>query len=68
MQELFAHSAIRTEAIDLAKDKERQIETFLNSYAPYVALVRDSRYEGLAERAAVERLVLQQLFRQTQQE
>jgi hypothetical protein len=52
----------------LGKPKERQIEAFLNSDAPYIALVQDGRFEGLAERAAVERLVLQQLFRQTQEE
>jgi hypothetical protein len=68
IQELFAHHPLHTESVDLGKPKERQIEAFLNSDTPYIALVRDSRYEGLAERASVERLVLQQLFRQTQEE
>lgn len=68
MQELFAHYPLHTDAVDLGKSKERQIDTFLNSATPYIALVRDGHYEGLAERAAVERLVLQQLFRQTREE
>ena len=68
IQELFAHHPVYTQSVDLGTTKERQIEAFLNSDTPYIALVRDGRYEGLAERAAVERLVLQQLFRQTQEE
>lgn len=68
IQELFAHRPVYTQSVDLAKPKEKQIEAFLNSDTPYIALVRDNCYEGLAERAAVERLVLQQLFRQTQEE
>jgi hypothetical protein len=68
IQELFAQHPVHTQLVDLGKAKERQIEAFLNSDAPYIALVRDGRYEGLAERAAVERLVPQQLFRQTQEQ
>lgn len=67
VQELFAQHSVHAESVDLGKPKESQIEAFLNSQAPYMALVRDGRFEGLAERAAVERLVLQQLFRQTQE-
>jgi hypothetical protein len=67
IQELFVHQPVHTQSVDLDKSKERQIEAFLNSDTPYIALVRDGRYEGLAERASVERLVLQQLFRQTQE-
>jgi hypothetical protein len=68
IQELFAHHPVHTQSVDLGKTKERQIEAFLNSDAPYIALVRDGHYEGLAERAGVERLVLQQLFRETQEQ
>lgn len=68
IQELFAQDPVHTQSVDLGKPKERQIEAFLNSDTPYIALVRDGRYEGLAERAAIERLVLQQLFRQTQEQ
>jgi hypothetical protein len=68
IQDLFAHYPVYTQSVDLSKTKEQQIEAFLNSDTPYIALVRDDRYEGLAERASVERLVLQQLFRQTQEE
>lgn len=68
IQELFVHRPVNTQSVDLAKPKEKQIDAFLNSDTPYIALVRDGCYEGLAERAAVERLVLQQLFRQTQEE
>jgi hypothetical protein len=68
IQELFAHHPVHTQSVDLGKTKERQIEAFLNSDAPYIALVRDGHYEGLAERAGVERSVLQQLFRETQEQ
>ena len=68
LQELFAHHPVNTQSVDLGKPKERQIEAFLNSDTPYIATVRDGRFEALAERESVERLVLQQLFRQTQEE
>jgi len=48
--------------------KEKQVAAFLSSEAPYVALVREKHFEGLVERATVERLFIQQLCFQTQVE
>ena len=41
IQELFAHRPVNTQSVDLAKPKEKQIDAFLNSDTPYIALVRD---------------------------
>jgi hypothetical protein len=49
------------DAIDLAWPNERQVAALLDSRAPYVALVRGGRYEGLLERTIVERLIIRQL-------
>ncbi len=53
---------LHREAIDLAAPNESQILTLLNSEAPYVALIRAGRYEAMLQRAAVERLMIRELF------
>ncbi len=61
LEELFGHCLYR-DTVDLDWAKERQIAAFLESGAAYVAVVRRGRYEGLVERAEVERLIIRQLF------
>jgi hypothetical protein len=64
LEELFAHCLYR-DTVDLDWAKDRQVAAFLESSAPYVAVVRRGRYEGLVERAEVERSIVKQLFRTT---
>jgi hypothetical protein len=64
--ELFEPYLYRN-AIDLAWPNEKRILTLLDSEAPYVALIRDGRYEAMLQREAVERLILRELFSQSQQ-
>jgi hypothetical protein len=66
LQELFVHHPLYTQSVDLSKSEEEQTRDFLNSDTPYIALVRDGRYEGVTERADVERVALHKLVRQTQ--
>jgi hypothetical protein len=51
--------------VDLDSPMEQQISTFLDSSAPYLATVRKGKYEGLVERATVERIILRELFSQS---
>src|SRR5262249_11631748 len=51
---LFAHCLYR-DTVDLDWTKDRQLAAFLESSAAYVAVVRRGRYEGLVERAEIER-------------
>jgi hypothetical protein len=50
------------DAIDLAWPAERQVTTFLEAGAPYVALLRGGRYEGMLQRELADRLILRQLL------
>lgn len=61
LSELFGHCLYQA-VVDLDAPSEQQISTFLDSSAPYLAMVRKRRYEGLVERAAVERIILRNLF------
>ena len=65
LEEVFAQCLYR-DTVDLESPSRQQILAFLSSDAPYVALVQKSRYEGLVERAEVERLVLRHLFAQAE--
>lgn len=62
LEELFAHCLYR-DTVDLDWAKDRQVAAFLESSAAYVAVVRRGRYEGLVERAEIERLIARELFR-----
>jgi len=57
---------LHRDVIDLASSNERQILTLLSSEAPYVALTRAGRYEAMLQREAVERLIIRELFAQSQ--
>jgi hypothetical protein len=67
LQTLFA-DCLHTNAVDSDAPKEKQIAVLLQSHAPYVALVRNGRYEALVDRADVERLIIRQLFEQAKPE
>lgn len=67
LEELFAHFLYR-DMVDLQSPKEQQIAAFLDSNAPYVAVVRKGKYEGLVERAEVERIVIREMFARAQRE
>jgi hypothetical protein len=62
LNEQFGHCLCRAN-IDLDKDQEKQIEALLSVDAAYIGLVRNGRYEGLLERAAVERHVIRSLLK-----
>jgi hypothetical protein len=65
LEELFAHCLYR-DAVELSSPKEGQVSAFLGTDAPYVAVVRNGKYEGLVERTEVERMTVRQLFTQMQ--
>lgn len=50
------------DAIDLSWPSERQVTTFLEARAPYVALLRGGRYDGMLQRELADRLILRQLL------
>ena len=49
------------DAIDLGWPNDRQIATLFEARAPYVALLRGGRYDGMLRRDLAERLILRQL-------
>jgi hypothetical protein len=59
--ELFK-SHLYIESIDISWNGEKQISAFLESTAPYLALVRNRRYHGLLKREDAERDLLRQLL------
>jgi len=65
LEELFGHCLYR-DAVELSLAKEKQVSEFLNTDAPFVAVVQNGRYQGLVERTEVERLTIRQLFAQAQ--
>jgi hypothetical protein len=54
--------------VDLDSPGLDQISAFLDSNAPYVATVRGHTYVGLVERAAVEHIILRNLFARSRRE
>ncbi len=64
LNHLFEHCLYR-EVIDRSWPQEKQIATFLESQAPYVALLKDGRYESMLEREAGTRVIIRQLFLQS---
>jgi hypothetical protein len=61
LNELFSHCLFQDQ-VDLDQPDEVQIETFLKSEAPYIALVRNKKYESMLERSAGERLILRSFY------
>jgi hypothetical protein len=62
LRDLFGHCLYRT-YIDRNWDNERKIQVFLESTAPFVALVNDGKFESMIERAAGNGSILLQLYR-----
>ena len=61
LEQLFAHCLYR-DTVDVQLPKEQQLEAFLESSAPYVALVSGGEYQGLMERDQVNDVLLRQLL------
>ncbi|MCL5950229.1 MAG: hypothetical protein M1132_00665 [Chloroflexi bacterium] len=55
------------DAVDLNAPAKDQLSAFLDSQAPYVALVRQGKYERLPKREVGERFLLHQMLAQPQQ-
>jgi hypothetical protein len=66
LQDLFA-PCLYLQAVDKTWPNAEQLERFLASTAPYVALVRDGVYEGMLRADLGERAVIRELFRQSQE-
>jgi len=61
LNDLFGHCLYKA-VVDLDSPREEQISMFLSSNVPYLATVRKHKYEGLVERADVERTILRNLL------
>lgn len=66
LQDLFA-PCLYSQAVDRTWPNAEQLERFLASTAPYVALLRDGVYEGMLRGDLGERAVIRELFRQSQE-
>jgi hypothetical protein len=64
--DLFGH-CLYDDAIDLSWTNEKQVSYLFDSTAPYLALVRSGKYESMLKREDAERLILKELFLQSQQ-
>lgn len=67
LMELFGH-CLYQHAIDLLWPNEKQISSFLDSTSVYVALLKNGKYESLVKREDGERLIIRELFLQSQHE
>ncbi len=65
-EELFIHCSY-LDIVDLEWSKDIQMRKLLDSQAPYLALVRNYRYEAMIKQEAGERIILKQLFLQSQE-
>lgn len=65
LNDLFGHCLYRS-AIELTSPPEQQIETLLELSEPCIALVRHHRFEGIMKREEGERLIVKQLYAQSQ--
>jgi hypothetical protein len=66
LNELF-DPCLYTDAVDLSAPSKDQLAGFMDSQAPYVALVRRGKYERLLKREVGERFILRQMLAQAQQ-
>jgi hypothetical protein len=60
LEELF-HRVLRKDSINLSWPPERQLETFLNSQAAFIATTQEGTYSALVSRAALANEVLRTL-------
>lgn len=67
LQELCA-PILYQDSVDRSWPNARQLAQFLESSAPYVALVRNGVYEGMLRSDLGERAVIRELFRQSQKQ
>jgi hypothetical protein len=65
LQHLFDH-CLYMDAVDLTESNEKQVSRFLESNAPYVALLRRGKFDRMLKREVGEALILRQLFLQNQ--
>jgi hypothetical protein len=65
LQQLFDH-CLYMDAVDLTESNEKQVSRFLESNAPYVALLRRGKFDRMLKREVGEALILRQLFLQNQ--
>jgi hypothetical protein len=61
LNDLFGHCLYKA-VVDLDSPREEQISMFVSSHVPYLATVRKHKYEGLIERAEVERTLLRNVL------
>jgi hypothetical protein len=66
LNDLFGHCLCRSE-IDLEWPKDKQIARLLESTDPYIALVRNRRFESMLRREDGERLIIRELYEQLRQ-
>ena len=60
LHDLFSHCLYQN-VLDLDSPRDAQISASLDSTAPYFATVKNGMYQGLVERAEVERIILRNL-------
>lgn len=65
LNDLFGH-CLYEDSIEVEWPNEEKTKAFLNSNAPYVALVRDGKFESMIKREDGERLIIWELFLQSQ--
>lgn len=65
LNDLFGH-CLETSAIDLNESKETQVAMLLESVTPYLALVKEGRYNSMIAKADGERLLLRELLSQSE--
>ncbi len=65
LNDLFGHCLFRAE-IDLEWPKNMQVARLLESTEPYLAIVRNRRFESMLQREDGERLIIKELYRQLQ--
>jgi hypothetical protein len=66
LQDLLVQ-CLYSDAVDRTWPNTKQLTTFLESRAPYVALLRDGIYEGMLRSDLGARAVIRELFRQSQE-
>lgn len=65
LNELFEH-CLNRDFIDRSWPNEKQITAFLDTTTPYVAVVRDGKYEAMLQAELGERAILRHVFTQVQ--
>lgn len=69
LDQLFGHCVYRNHAvIDLNWPSEKQVSSLLDSKASYIALVRNGIYDSMLKREEADRLLIRELFMQSQKD